>query len=147
MTRGQIPTGPVRHILAVCGEVLLRHMDCSDRGRDLLILLGDGAGVVMVSAGESLGDGLPDLCLGVGGNYFNLPMAVTPDSVSPTLLDENVLHEGGGEFLMRSRPIFEHANQTLVWIAGEILMAHGLTLDDIGHMTCYQSNLRILDAV
>lgn len=131
----------------VCGEVLSKRMDCSDRGRNLSILLGDGAGAVVVSAGESLEDGLLDLRLGADGNYFDLLMTAAPGSASPTFLDENVLREGGGEFLMRGRPMFEHASQTLVRIAGEMLVAHELTLDDIDHVICHQPNLRILDAV
>lgn len=74
-------------------------------------------------------------------------MTAAPGSASPTFLDENVLREGGGEFLMRGRPMFEHASQTLVRIAGEMLVAHELTLDDIDHVICHQPNLRILDAV
>ncbi|MCB2791920.1 hypothetical protein KQ881_15165, partial [Listeria monocytogenes] len=57
-----------------------------------------------------------------------------PGSASPTFLDENVLREGGGEFLMRGRPMFEHASQTLVRIAGEMLAAHEMTLDDIARV-------------
>ncbi|MCO3041714.1 ketoacyl-ACP synthase III, partial [Pseudomonas aeruginosa] len=102
---------------------------------------------VVVSAGESLDDGLLDLRLGADGNYFDLLMTAAPGSASPTFLDENVLREGGGEFLMRGRPMFEHASQTLVRIAGEMLAAHELTLDDIDHVICHQPNLRILDAV
>ncbi|MEB5315462.1 anthraniloyl-CoA anthraniloyltransferase [Pseudomonas aeruginosa] len=147
MARGQILAGLARHVLVVCGEVLSKRMDCSDRGRNLSILLGDGAGAVVVSAGESLDDGLLDLRLGADGNYFDLLMTAAPGSASPTFLDENVLREGGGEFLMRGRPMFEHASQTLVRIAGEMLVAHELTLDDIDHVICHQPNLRILDAV
>lgn len=104
MARGQILAGLARHVLVVCGEVLSKRMDCSDRGRNLSILLGDGAGAVVVSAGESLEDGLLDLRLGADGNYFDLLMTAAPGSASPTFLDENVLREGGGEFLMRSSP-------------------------------------------
>lgn len=74
MARGQILAGLARHVLVVCGEVLSKRMDCSDRGRNLSILLGDGAGAVVVSAGESLDDGLLDLRLGADGNYFDLLM-------------------------------------------------------------------------
>ncbi len=68
MARGQILAGLARHVLVVCGEVLSKRMDCSDRGRNLSILLGDGAGAVVVSAGESLDDGLLDLRLGADGS-------------------------------------------------------------------------------
>lgn len=95
MARGQILAGLARHVLVVCGEVLSKRMDCSDRGRNLSILLGDGAGAVVVSAGESLDDGLLDLRLGADGNYFDLLMTAAPGSASPTFLDENVLREGG----------------------------------------------------
>ncbi|TRX76855.1 beta-ketoacyl-ACP synthase 3 [Pseudomonas mangiferae] len=147
MARGQILAGLARHVLVVCGEVLSKRMDCSDRGRNLSILLGDGAGAAVVSAGEGDDDGLLDLRLGADGDYFDLLMTAAPGTASPTFLDEAVLREGGGEFLMRGRPMFEHASQTLVRIAGELLAAHDLTLDDVDHVICHQPNLRILDEV
>ena len=127
MARGQILAGLARHVLVVCGEVPSKRMDCPDRGRNLSILLGDGAGAVVVSAGESLEDGLLDLRLGADGNYFDLLMTAAPGSALADLPRRERPARGRGEFLMRGRPMFEHASQTLVRIAGEMLVAHELT--------------------
>ncbi|MGV8267727.1 ketoacyl-ACP synthase III, partial [Pseudomonas aeruginosa] len=79
------------------------------------------------------------------GNGFELLKTAAPGSASPTFFDESGLREGGGESLMRGRRMFEPASQTLVRIAGEMLVAHELTLDDIDHVIYHQPNLRILD--
>ena len=43
-----IKSGKFRHPLIVCSEVLSKRIDCSDDGRNIAILLGDGAGAVVM---------------------------------------------------------------------------------------------------
>lgn len=137
MVCGQIFVGLVWYVLVVCGEVLFKCMDCLDCGCNLLILFGDGVGVVVVSVGESFDDGLLDLCLGVDGNYFDLLMIVVLGSVLLIFFDENVLCEGGGEFFMCGWLMFEYVSQILVWIVGEMFVVYELILDDIDYVICY----------
>jgi 3-oxoacyl-(acyl-carrier-protein) synthase III len=151
IARGLLHQRNYRHILVICGEVLSKRMDCSDRGRNLAILLGDGAAAAIVSTKmpnqPSSGKGLIDLNLGADGHYFDLLMTASPGSKGDTFLSEQDIQEGRSAFFMQGRPMFEHASHTLARIAREQLEKHALTLDDIDTIICHQPNLRILDEV
>lgn len=147
LARGLLGGGLYRNILLVCGEVLSKRMDCSDRGRNLAILLGDGAGAAVIRAGHELGRGLLDLELGADGDYFDLLMTHAPGSADPRFSSADAFEDGRGEFVMRGKPMFDHASATLVEAARKLLDRHGLGIADIDHVICHQPNLRILDEV
>jgi len=144
---GLLATKRYRNILLICGEVLSKRMDCSDRGRNLAVLLGDGAGAAVISAAKELGQGLLDIELGADGHYFDLLMTAKPGSRGDQFVSQDSLINGETDFLMNGRPMFEHASNTLVRIAQEMLAKHKLNLSDIDHVVCHQPNLRILDEV
>jgi 3-oxoacyl-[acyl-carrier-protein] synthase-3 len=147
LARALLAAGIHRHILLVCGEVLSKRMDCSDRGRNLAILLGDGAGAAVISAGEDTVSGLLDIELGADGKYFDLLMTHAPGSADPRFISVEAVAAGQGEFLMQGKAMFEHASTTLVAAARKLLARHALDIDDIDHVVCHQPNLRILDEV
>ena len=51
-----IKSGKFRHPLIVCSEVLSKRIDCSNDGRNIAILFGDGAGAVVMGPVESNAD-------------------------------------------------------------------------------------------
>lgn len=136
-----------RHVVVVCGEVLSKRMDCSDAGRNLAILLGDGAAAAVISQGADEASGLLDLQLGADGQYFDLLMTSAPGSAGAHFLSGADLELGRSQFVMRGKPMFEHASATLVRIARDMLVRHRLSIDRIDHVICHQPNLRILDEV
>lgn len=147
LARALLGGGLYRNILLICGEVLSKRMDCSDRGRNLAVLLGDGAGAAVVSAGRDTSTGLLDIELGADGEYFDLLMTHAPGSTGPRFISTDAVADGHGEFVMRGKPMFDHASATLVSAAGKLLARHRLAIDDIDHVVCHQPNLRILDEV
>lgn len=148
LARGLIGGGGCRRVLLICGEVLSKRMDCSDRGRNLAILLGDGAGAAVIEAGgDGAGSGLIDLELGADGRYFDLLMTHSPGSADARFASAEAAGDGRGDFLMRGKPMFEHASDTLATIATRLLRRHGLGVDEVDHIVCHQPNLRILDEV
>jgi 3-oxoacyl-(acyl-carrier-protein) synthase III len=134
------------NVLVICGEVLSKRMDCSDDGRNLAILLGDGAGAAVVSQSDS-GSGFLDIELGSDGEFFDLLMTESPGYKSSR--PENVVIEKKKEhyFRMRGKPMFEHASSTLARIVNEMLEEHKLRLSDVSQVICHQPNLRILENV
>lgn len=144
---GLLQDGKYRNVVVVCGEVLSKRMDCSDAGRNLAILLGDGAAAAVISRADVGGSGFLDLELGADGNYFDLLMTAAPGSAGKRFLSADDIDEGRTEFVMRGRPMFEHASGTLVRIARAMLVRHKLSIDRIDHVICHQPNLRILDEV
>ncbi len=147
VARGLIDAGLYRNVLLICGELLSKRMDCSDRGRNLAILLGDGAAAAVVSAASEPACGLIDLVLGSDGRYFDLLMTAAPGTAGGTFLSAEDLAEGRHQFLMNGRPMFEHATDTLTYAAKTLLERNKLRLSDLDYVVCHQPNLRILDSV
>lgn len=76
-----VSTGRCKNVLLVCAEILSKRLDCSDEGRNLSILLGDGAGAVVVMGEDGAGErGLIDLITGADGEYFELLHTAAPGS-------------------------------------------------------------------
>lgn len=142
-----IRTGAAENVLVVCAELLSKRMDHSDAGRNLSILLGDGAGAMVVRASrddEPEREGLVDLIIGADGKFFDLLATATPGAgeTAYSAKDDELF-----QFRMQGRPMFEHASATLASVAKEILDKHGLTSDDIDLLIPHQPNMRILDEV
>lgn len=144
---GLLQDGKYRNVVVVCGEVLSKRMDRSDAGRNLAILLGDGAAAAVIASGAPAERGVIDLELGADGSYFDLLMTAAPGSAGRRFLSADDIDSGRTEFVMQGRPMFEHASGTLVRIARAMLARHKLSIDCIDHVICHQPNLRILDEV
>lgn len=147
VARGLIDAGLYRNVLLVCGELLSKRMDCSDLGRNLAILLGDGAAAAVVGASSDPSYGLIDLVLGSDGRYFDLLMTAAPGTAGEPFLSAEDLAAGRHQFRMHGRPMFEHATDTLVYAAQTLLERNRLRVSDIDYVVCHQPNLRILDNV
>ncbi|WP_375055764.1 beta-ketoacyl-ACP synthase 3 [Zobellella sp. DQSA1] len=146
LAQAMLLTGRYRNILVVCGEALSKRMDYSDDGRNLSILLGDGAAAAVVSVATGEG-GLKDILLGSDGDCFDFLKTVKPGSAGNSFMEYDDLHQSKHQFRMQGKPMFIHASETLARIAEEILDRNSLGIDDIDHFICHQPNLRILDAV
>ena len=139
-----IRSGKCRNVLVACGEVLSKRMDTSDAGRNLSILLGDGAGALVLSASEKTNAGIIDLITYADGDYFELLWTQSPGSANVTFSDDE---DACRHFRMNGKVMFNHATESLVSVAREILEKNGLNLADIDVVIPHQPNLRILDAV
>ncbi|MBV8270844.1 MAG: beta-ketoacyl-ACP synthase 3 [Cupriavidus sp.] len=147
MARALLRSREARHVLVICGEVLSKRMDCSDAGRNLSIMLGDGSGAAVVSHSPRADFGLMDVMLGADGREFDLLMTAAPGTAGKRFIDADDVACGRTEFVMQGRRMFEHATDTLVRTAGTLLQRNRMTLGDITHVICHQPNLRILEAV
>ena len=132
--------------MIVCGEVLSKRMDYSDDGRNLSILLGDGAGAVIVGRPEvaspsSKDKGLKDVIIQADGAYFKLLWTEGPGSANPEF------KQGTPYFRMNGKDMFQHALSSFVSISKTILEKHHLTINDIDLVIPHQPNMRILDEV
>lgn len=137
-----IASGKHSNILVVCGEILSKKMDYSNDGRNLSILLGDGAGAVILS-NNKLEDnkGFIDLIIKADGAYYKLLWTEGPGS-SNSEYNKGVLYSR-----MNGKAMFQHAKKKFVEISNEILSKHNLTFDDIDLIIPHQPNLRLLEAV
>ena len=129
-----IRSGQYKRALVVGAEVFSRILDWSDRGT--CVLFGDGAGAVVLAAGERPGihasvlraDGSQAEILSVPGNVCGGAVIGTP-------------------FLRMDGPaVFKFAVRVLDESARETVAAAGMNLQDIDWLIPHQANVRILEA-
>lgn len=129
-----IRTGMAKRALVIGAEVFSRILDWTDRGT--CVLFGDGAGAVVLAAGDAPGilasklhaDGRYEAILRTAGNVQG--GAVT-----------------GHPFLtMDGQAVFKLAVSVLDSVARETVAQAGMTLDDVNWLIPHQANVRIMQA-
>ena len=132
-----IRTGDSRCALVVGADTHSRLLDWTDRGT--CILFGDGAGAVVLEAGEE--PGILSTHLHADGSYEDLlyiegGLAYARGRFAP----------GGGYMKMRGSEVFRMAVRTLHRIVDETLGAHGMQGGDVDWLIPHQANHRIIEA-
>ncbi len=137
-------------VLVVGAEVHSTGLDKTTRGRDVTCLFGDGAGAVLLTAGD-LGEvgerGLLSTHLHADGKYAKALWVEAPGSrLYPDRLNQQMLAEGKHYTQMQGRRVFSHAIKYLPQVILQGLTANGLSLDDMDLLVPHQANLRINEA-
>ncbi|MCS6911654.1 MAG: beta-ketoacyl-ACP synthase III [Myxococcales bacterium] len=144
-------TGTYRHVLLVGAEVHSTGLDFSDRGRDVTVLFGDGAGAVVLGARE--GAGLPSdsgvLCVRVcaDGTGAKELWCVAPTSARMPRLTHKMLEDGLHFPQMNGRLVFRWATEKMPEAAQQVLDEMGMTANDVRWFVPHQANLRINELV
>lgn len=132
----------MRHVLVIGSEVMSAITDWTDR--NTCVLFGDGAGAVVVSAGDGE-RGILSTHLRSDGALCELIMV--PGGGSRTPPSEKVLAERLQYIKMKGNETFKVAVRTLEEIARSTLSANHLSVEDIDLYVPHQANVRILKAV
>lgn len=132
-----IRSGTVRCALVVGAEVLSRILDWTDRGT--CVLFGDGAGAVILAAGDT--PGILSTHLHADGRYKDLLQV--PGGVSQGY---DRLIEGRAYIQMQGNEVFKVAVNTLERIVDETLAANRLDKFDVDWLVPHQANIRIIAA-
>jgi 3-oxoacyl-[acyl-carrier-protein] synthase-3 len=106
-------------------------------------LFGDGAGAVLLGAGNS-DQGLTSYTLGSdgsGGELLSRPMGGSRFPASSEFIEQNLHY-----LQMDGRAVFKWAIGVLSESINSVLDAAGLTLDDVDLLVAHQANIRIIDA-
>ncbi len=133
-----IRTGQAATALVIGAETFSRLLDWNDRAT--CVLFGDGAGAVVLRAGEGEGTSRDR---GVLSNHLH------SDGRQHDMLyvDGGVSSTGtAGVVRMAGREMFRHAVVHLAEAVEEALAANGLTPGDIDWLVPHQANKRIIDA-
>jgi 3-oxoacyl-[acyl-carrier-protein] synthase-3 len=131
---GFIKAGNAKRALVVGAEVFSRILDWNDRGT--CVLFGDGAGAVVLSAGET--PGIHATRVHADGSQVD--MLCVPGNVSRGKIT-------GSPFLqMNGQGVFKYAVRVLEESARETVAAAGMQLSDIDWLIPHQANVRILEA-
>ncbi len=130
--------GQATTALVIGAETFSRILDWEDRGT--AVLFGDGAGAVVLRAGECAGTptdpGVLACRLHSDGRHSELLYVDGGPSSTGTV----------GKLRMRGREVFRHAVVNLTEVMGEVLGEAGLTAADVTWLIPHQANLRILEA-
>ncbi len=129
-----IKSGQHKCVLVVGAEVFSRILDWNDRGT--CVLFGDGAGAVIVQAGDT--PGIMASCLRADGRY-NKILAVAGNVCGGKVTGHPFLTMDGGA-------VFKFAVKVLDEVGRETLAQCNLTPADVDWLIPHQANVRILDA-
>jgi 3-oxoacyl-[acyl-carrier-protein] synthase-3 len=149
-----IRSGQAKRVLLICAEVQSPVLDISDRGREMAVLFGDGAGAILIDAevGETPTAsnnvrGIIDSLLGSDGTgaevlSLQYPGTSTHEFVSQALLDQDAYHP-----TMDGKVVFKHAVTRLCETAQTILIRNKVNPASLALVIPHQANLRINEMV
>jgi 3-oxoacyl-[acyl-carrier-protein] synthase III len=129
-----IRSGMNRRALIVGTEVFSRIMDWNDRAT--CVLFGDGAGAVVLAAGET--PGIHASVLHADGSYADIL------SVPGNVCGGRIL--GSPYLQMQGNQVFRLAVKVLDEVARETLAAAEMSVADVDWLIPHQANVRILEA-
>ncbi len=139
-----IKSGYANKVLVVGAEVHSSGLDISDRGRDVAVLFGDGAGVVCVEGIETDREvGLLASKLHAQGKYADILMLEAPASRYTERITVEMMEQGRHYPKMEGKAVFKLAVRILPEVAKEALESAGLKVGDIDMFFPHQANLRI----
>ncbi len=147
-----IRTGTHRRVLVVGAEIHSKGMDKTTRGRDVSVLFGDGAGAVVMAAGDGEpGDSSSQIYtthLHADGNFAKELWVEAPSmTYDHERLTPEVLARGGHYPYMNGKMVFMHAVKRMPEAVLEALESTGYKIDDIDLFLFHQANLRINEMV
>lgn len=138
--------GQYRRILVVGSEKHSMALEFADRGRDVTVLFGDGAGAVVVGPTEE-DRGILSTHLHADGRYADSLWLECPGSAHPRWVTPDMLEEGRTFPKMKGRSVFKVAVEVLPQVITEALERNGMRLEDIDLFIYHQANLRIIESV
>lgn len=150
-------SGTYRTVLLVGAEVHSTGLDFSDRGRDVAVLFGDGAGAMVLRAQD---DAAPSIAgegaqqagvlavhVHADGRHADALCCQDPSSATMPRLDAARLERGEHYPHMDGPLVFRNAVVRMPEALQEVLATAGKTTDELDLLICHQANLRIAEAV
>ena len=133
-----------KKILVVGVEIVSRIMNWKDR--NTAVLFGDGAGAVVVAAGDCVKAELLSFDAGTDGQFAGILTLEAGGTRRPFTLEE--AQRGGHlDFIMNGREVFRQAVKRMSAAAENVVERAGRLKDEIALVIPHQANLRIIDAV
>ena len=144
-----VRAGTYRYVLVACSEVLSKRIDGSNDGRNIAILLGDGAGAAVVGPSPDGRQCIVSTTLHADGRYAKVLYTAAPGTALGR--KEHITHDdidsGCVHFRMDGKAVFENGVARMSEAIFDCLKLNGLTLDDIQVLVPHQANLRMLEAI
>ncbi len=145
-----VRSGMYRRILVVGSELLSSAFDYTDAGRDMAVLFADGAGAVVLEAGE--GDpleprGLISHHLHSDGTVVDSLSGEIWGSSTFPMVSKKKIDDGRVRPRMNGRAVFAVAVRRVREVLQECLEANSLKPGEVDLYLFHQANLRIIESV
>jgi 3-oxoacyl-[acyl-carrier-protein] synthase-3 len=147
-----IRSGNYKNILLVGGEVHSKGLDKTDRGRDVTVLFGDGAGAAIISRTQ-INNPTKDCHilsthLHADGSFAKELWVSAPGMGNGQDLISMAEVEAGEQYpKMNGKVVFMHAVRRMCEVLMEGLKYNNLTIADVDFFAFHQANLRINEKV
>ena len=141
IAHGLVAMGTVRSVVVIGAEKLSAVTDWNDR--NTCVLFGDGAGCVLVEAGEARDGDIIDSVLhaeGSGAQFLCIPRGGTQAPLDPSLPPQ------GQKLHMDGRAVYNFAVRVLGEVVDELLSRNQMTIEDVDWIVPHQANSRIISA-
>jgi 3-oxoacyl-[acyl-carrier-protein] synthase-3 len=143
-----VRSGSFSRILVVGAEVHSVFLDFSERGRDVAVLFGDGAGAVIVERDETGQErGILSTELRSDGRYFSTLWFEVPGSRHLPGVNRERIDEGRAYPRMDGAVTLKWARRRMAETVRNTLDRSRLTIDDVDHYIFHQANARITERV
>jgi len=144
-----LQSGRYGKVLLVGGEIHSTGLDFTDRGRQVAVLFGDGAGAAVLERGASDDRGILSTHLHSEGSFAEkLWLEAAASRGANRLTEEMIAGEDPSIFpKMQGRYVFKHAVTRSIEAIREAVEANGYAVEDLDLLVPHQANLRINQAV
>jgi 3-oxoacyl-[acyl-carrier-protein] synthase-3 len=134
--------GVYRRVLLVGAEVHSTGLEFTNRGRDVAVLFGDGAGAAVVGPVED--GGISAIRLHADGSGAADLWCEAPASrIAPQRINAEMLEAGRQFPRMNGKLVFRWATEKMPEVAQEVLGEAGWNVDEVDLFVPHQANMRI----
>ncbi|HEY8040554.1 MAG TPA: beta-ketoacyl-ACP synthase III [Polyangiaceae bacterium] len=138
-----VRAGVYRNVLLVGAEVHSTGLDFSDRGRDVAVLFGDGAGAAVIGRASHEGQGIKAMRLHADGSGARDLWLEAPASAYEPRLTHEMLDAGKHFPAMNGKQVFRWATEKMPEVVREVLGDAELAPGAVDLFVPHQANLRI----
>jgi 3-oxoacyl-[acyl-carrier-protein] synthase-3 len=138
-----VRAGMYENVLVVGAEVHSTGIELTERGRDVAVLFGDGAGAALVGRSPSETRGVLSLTLHADGSGARDLWLPAPASNRMPRLTHEMIDRGEHYPQMNGKQVFRWATEKMPEVSREVLATAGLTVADVDFFVPHQANMRI----
>ena len=138
-----IRAGVYKNVLIVGAEVHSTGIELTERGRDVAVLFGDGAGAVVVGESQDDERGVRAIRLHADGVGAKDLWVEAPASMFIPRLTPEMMAEGRHYPRMNGKQVFRWATEKMPEVARSVLADAGMTAADVDLFVPHQANMRI----
>jgi 3-oxoacyl-[acyl-carrier-protein] synthase-3 len=138
-----VKAGVYRRILLVGAEVHSTGVEFADRGRDVAVLFGDGAGAAVIGPATDPDQGIKSIRLHADGSGAKDLWVEAPASAYMPRITHELIDEGRHYPAMIGKQVFRWATEKMPEVVLEVLGDAKMTPDQVDLFVPHQANLRI----